>query len=155
MNSTKKSKLDFGSKLFGLPAESHALPGQVDEGHALPGQVDVGHALLGQTDVGHALPAATFGGKALQGHAQLGAIVKKNQSGPAYGRMGHVSTLRFIVGAAVGGGCTLQSRATFLKTSGRGTVIWFAKKCPKNSFVWKEFMGIQYFSSKVIEFHLL
>ena len=100
MNSTKKSKLDFGSKLFGLPAESHALPGQVD----------VGHALLGQTDVGHALPAATFGGKALQGHAQLGAIVKKNQSGPAYGRMGHVSTLCFIVGAAVGGGCTLQSR---------------------------------------------
>ena len=100
MHSTKKSKLDFGSKLFGLPAEGHALPGQVDEGHALLGQTDEGHALLGQTDEGHALPAATFGGKALQGHAQLpqfGANVKKNRSGPAYGRMGHVSTLHFIV----------------------------------------------------------
>ena len=113
MNSTKKSKLDFGSKLFGLPAESHALPGQVDEGHALPGQVDVGHALLDQVDEGHALPAANFGGEALQGHAQLaqlGANVKQSRSGPAYGRMGHVSTLHFIVGAAVdlGGGCTLH-----------------------------------------------
>ena len=45
MNSTKKSKLDFGSKLFGLPAEGQALPGQVDEGHALLGHIDEGHAL--------------------------------------------------------------------------------------------------------------
>ena len=96
MNSTKKSKLDFGSKLFGLPAESHALPGQVDEGHALLVQVDEGHALPGQIDEGHAPLAANFGGKAPQGPAQvaqLGTNVKKYRSGPAYGRMGHVSTL--------------------------------------------------------------
>ena len=94
MHSTKKSKLDFGSRLFGLPVSTKST--QAAQGHALPGKVDEGHALLGQINEGHAPLAANFGGKAPQGHAQvvqLGTNVKTYRSGPAYGRMGHVSTL--------------------------------------------------------------
>lgn len=147
MHSTKKSKLDFGAKLFGLPAEGHALPGQVDEGHAL----------IGQIDEGHALPVANFGGKALQGHAQLaqlGANVKKNRSGPAYGRMGHVSILRFIVGAAVRGRRVHFVVKSFTKSylrPGHSDLVC-KKNVQKTSFVWKELIGIYYFPSKVIEF---
>ena len=144
MHGTKKSKLDFGAKLFGLPAAGQALPGQVDEGHALLVQVDEGHALPGQIDEGHAPLAANFGGKAPQGHAQvaqLGANVKKSRSGPAYGRMGHVSTLRFIVGAAVdlGGGRTLHfdlfTVSYFSRDWRPGHSDLVSKKMSKKSFV--------------------
>ena len=73
MNGTKKSKLDFGGKIFGMRAEpTPTLDAQAGPVQAVP---NVSSPLVG-------------------GHAHVtqvgGTNPKKRSSGPAYGRMGFV-----------------------------------------------------------------
>ena len=91
VNGTKKSKLDFGARLFGQSLEPKPTKNEI----AQPGHVQIGgHAPPGPVQIEGHTPSGLGEVSQIEGRSDDAPILKnirKRKSGPAYGKMGHIN----------------------------------------------------------------